>query len=200
MLIATTNPDKLAEILAVLGEQGAGARTLADLPGIAPPEETGETFQENARDKALYYARATGMVTLAEDSGFEVAALAGEPGVRSARFLRPDASYPERFEEIYRRLRARGASSSAARYVCALALADGPRILFETTGTVEGTLAPAPAGHEGFGYDPIFFYPPYGKTFGEVPPGQKLAVSHRSRAVRDLKAFLDRHRVAGDSV
>jgi XTP/dITP diphosphohydrolase len=127
---------------------------------------------------------------VAEDSGFEVGALGGEPGVRSARYVRPDATYPERFQAIYRAAAARGAKASAARYVCAVAMASGPKVIFETQGMVEGELAAAPAGSGGFGYDPIFYYPPYGRTFGQVSDEEKAAVSHRGLAMRALKAHL----------
>ena len=110
--------------------------------------------------------------------------------MESARFGGAGASYVEKFALIYRALAARGAPDSTARFVCALALADRGRILFETRGTVEGRIAPAPKGDGGFGYDPIFFYPPYGQTLAEAGD-RKAAVSHRAQAVRALRAFLE---------
>jgi XTP/dITP diphosphohydrolase len=193
LLIATTNPDKLKEIVAVLGDLPLDLKTLKDFPGVKPAEENGATFAENARKKALHYANATGVLTLADDSGFEVDALNCEPGISSARYLRPDATYPERFDAIYKAVRKKGAQSNAARFVCALALASSRDILFETKGVVEGQLAEKPAGSSGFGYDPIFCYPPYGKTFGEVSPEQKRAVSHRGEAIRALKSHLEQN-------
>jgi len=190
LLVATTNPNKIKEIVAILSDLPITLKTLRDFPAVDIPEETGATFQANARDKALYYARATGGLTIAEDSGFEVEQLDGDPGVHSARYLRPDASYDERFREIYQRLQARDVTASAARFVCALSMADQDRILFETTDCVEGDLAPAPAGDGGFGYDPIFYFPPYGKTFGQVSPIEKTAVSHRGKAIRALREYL----------
>jgi XTP/dITP diphosphohydrolase len=154
------------------------------------PEETGSSFAENARQKALHYAGATGMVTMAEDSGFEVDALNREPGIYSARYLREDATYDERFADIYRRMRESAAGDCSARFVCALAVAHHGDILFETTATVEGLLAEAAAGPNGFGYDPIFWYPDYGKTFGEVSDEEKTAVSHRGQAMRAFRAYL----------
>ena len=127
---------------------------------------------------------------MAEDSGFEVEQLGGEPGIRSARFVRDDATYDDRFREIYKRLRERNLTTSAARFVCALSMSDNERILFETTGTVEGELAAAPVGNAGFGYDPIFYFPPYGKTFGEVSAEEKAAVSHRGHAIRAFRNYL----------
>lgn len=189
-LIATTNHGKLQEIHRILSEVPVRLKTLADFPDIAAPEETGSSFAENARQKASYYARATGVTTLAEDSGFEIDALNGGPGIYSARYLREDASYGERFEDLFRRVRESGVSDRSARFVCALAVAGGGGILFETRAVVEGTLANAPAGSNGFGYDPVFFYPPYGKTFGEVSVDEKTAVSHRGKAVRAFRDYL----------
>jgi XTP/dITP diphosphohydrolase len=193
LLIATTNPDKLKEIAGVFEGFSITLKSLEEFPDIDIPDEIGSTFEENARQKALHYSRATRLLTMAEDSGFEVDALDGQPGIYSARFLRPNASYPERFEAIYAALRQRHIATSAARFVCALALACDGRILFETRGSVEGQLAAQPAGSNGFGYDPVFWFPPYGRTFGEVNSEEKLAVSHRGQAIRALRAHLHEH-------
>jgi XTP/dITP diphosphohydrolase len=190
VLIATTNQGKLREIRQILCDAPITVKTLADFPDVHPPEETGGSFGENARQKAIYYAYETGMVTVAEDSGFEVDALGGEPGIHSARYLREDASYNERFDDIYTRVRESGAADRSARFVCAVAVAEGVASVFETSSTVEGLLADAPAGLNGFGYDPIFFYPPYGRTFGEVSDEEKTAVSHRGRAMRAFREYL----------
>ena len=192
LLLATTNPDKLSEIVSGLGDLPIEFKTLKEFPGIATPEETGSTFAENAREKALHYANTTGLLTMAEDSGFEVDALDGAPGIYSARYLRPDATYPERFAVLYEQLAARGSPTRTARFVSALALAAGGNIVFETAGVVEGEIAAEPAGGGGFGYDPIFCYLPYGKTFGEVGAEQKLAVSHRGHALRAMWTHLKR--------
>jgi XTP/dITP diphosphohydrolase len=190
LLVATTNPGKLREILPLLAGTRARLVTLAELPPIPEPEESGATFWENARLKALAYSRAAGIPTVAEDSGLVIDALGGEPGVHSARFLGADASYPDRFAEIFRRLRDVPGAPHPARFVTALAVADGESLIFETETRIEGMLAPAPAGAHGFGYDPIFFYPPFGKTTGELTLNQKAAVSHRARAFRDLRRAL----------
>ena len=192
LLIATTNPHKIREIAPLLADLPITFKTLRDFSPIEAPLETGPTFEANAREKALYYAKATGHLAIAEDSGFEVEQLGGEPGIHSARFVRHEATYDERFQEIYRRLRERNRTTSAARFVCALSMSDNDRILFETTGTVEGELAPTPAGDGGFGYDPIFYFPPYGKTFGEISAQEKAAVSHRGHAIRALREYLHR--------
>jgi XTP/dITP diphosphohydrolase len=190
LLVATTNRDKIREIRSLLAGVPIEIVTLSDLPPVVEPEETGETFAENARLKARYYAAHAGMATVAEDSGLVVDGLDGEPGVRSARFLRPDASYPERFAAIFERLSHHPERPRTARFVCALAVATGDRIDFEAEGVVEGVIAEAAAGHHGFGYDPIFYYPPYGATLAEVGESEKLAVAHRGQAFRALAAWL----------
>lgn len=190
LLVATTNPGKLREIQWLLAGAPVELVTLRDLPPIEEPEETGLTFDDNARFKALYYSARSGMTTVAEDSGLIIDGLDGEPGVRSARFLRPDASYPERFAEIFRRLAARPAKNRTARFVCALAVARGGEIVYEARGTVEGEIAHEARGEAGFGYDPIFYYPPYGSTLAEVTEEAKLAVAHRGQAFRSLGSWL----------
>lgn len=190
LLVATTNRAKLREIALLLFGTPYDIVTLADWPAIAAPEETGATFDENARAKALYYASKTGQLTVAEDSGLEIDALGGAPGVESARFGGAETTYPEKFRLIYDALRASGAATSSARFVCALALARPGAILFETRGTIEGRIAAEPRGDGGFGYDPIFFYPPFGRTLAEVS-ARKSAVSHRGQAFRSLRRFIE---------
>jgi XTP/dITP diphosphohydrolase len=194
LLVATTNPGKVREIRQLLAGIPFELVTLADWPRVAAPEETGRTFEENARAKALYYAAATGQLTVAEDSGLAIDALDGAPGVESARFGGVALSYPEKFALIDAALREAGDRESAARFVCALALARGDRVLFEARGTIDGRISPEPKGQGGFGYDPIFFYPPYGQTLAEAGDA-KAAVSHRGEAFRALKAFLARDSV-----
>jgi XTP/dITP diphosphohydrolase len=202
LLIATTNRDKLREIQSILHGLQLEVLTLADLPDTAEPDETAATFAENARLKALYYAKTAAhaieadpeLLTVAEDSGLVVDALDGEPGVRSARFLRPDASYTERFDEIYRRLSSRPARPHTARFICALAAVRGGEVVFETTGVVEGEISRTPRGTRGFGYDPIFLYPPYGQTLAEVNDADKLRVAHRGHAFRSLRTWLESRR------
>ena len=166
--------------------------TLDRWPDVAAPEETGPTFEENARQKAIYYASATGGMVVAEDSGLEIDALGGAPGVESARFGGVELTYPQKFALIDERLRASGRPDRTARFVCALALATDTSVLFETRGVVEGEIVLPPRGTGGFGYDPIFLYPPYGRTLAEVSPAEKAAVSHRGKAFSALRAFLER--------
>ena len=196
LLLATTNQDKLREIRSLLAGVNVELITLRDLSPIPDPEETGDTFQENARLKARYYSAASGLMTIAEDSGLVIDALGGEPGVRSARFLRPDASYAERFDVILRTLADHPERGRAARFLCAVTVVEDGRLLFETVGTIEGAIADAPRGSGGFGYDPIFFYPPYGRTLAEVSEDAKLAVAHRGEAFRAVAAWLQQKVVA----
>jgi XTP/dITP diphosphohydrolase len=181
----------LREIEPLLAGSAVELVTLVRFPAIIAPEETGTTFEENARAKARYYAAATGLLTVAEDSGLEIDALGGAPGVQSARFGGLETPYPEKFRLIYDALGAKGVSTSAARFVCALAVADNHRIVFEARGTVEGSIAPAPKGEGGFGYDPIFFYPPFDCTLAQAGDRKSL-VSHRGQAFRALCEFLNR--------
>lgn len=194
LLIATTNAGKIREIRQLLD----GYRelcTLADLPSISEPEETGSTFADNAALKARYYAGKSRMMTVAEDSGLVVDALGGAPGVHSARY--PGETYPDKFQNLYAAL-AGHPRPWTARYVCAVAVArmeagasaPAAPLLFCTEATVEGEIWPEPRGAHGFGYDPIFYYPPYGRTFGEVDDAEKLAVAHRGRAFRQLADWL----------
>jgi XTP/dITP diphosphohydrolase len=193
LLIATTNRHKVREIRSLLEGVPFTLVTLEDWPDLAAPEETGVTFAENARQKALYYANATGELTVAEDSGLEIDALDGAPGVHSARFGGVDMPYAGKFALIYDALRAKGQTTSAARFVCALALVSDDRVRFETRGVVAGSIAPAPRGEGGFGYDPIFYQPDLGVTLAEAGD-RKAAVSHRGQAFRALRAFLDSER------
>jgi len=201
LLVATTNADKAREIAFLLRGAPVSLLTLRDGPAVAEPVESGDTFEANARLKAAYYDAAVAdplraarppipILTVAEDSGLAIDALDGEPGVYSARFLSPTATYPERFTAIQARLAARPSAPRTARFVCALAVVEHRRVLFETRGTIEGVIAPAARGRAGFGYDPIFEYPPFGRTLAEVSEADKLAVAHRGHAFRALAAWL----------
>jgi len=191
LLVATTNPGKLREIRPILESVPVKLVTLADLLPLEAPEETGRTFAENARLKALYYANATGLKTVAEDSGLEIDAMDGAPGIHSSRFGGVESSYEHKFDLIYEALRAKGQPGSPARFVCALAVADGLRVEFEARGSIEGQIAAIPSGDDGFGSDPIFFSPPFGCTLAEAG-ARKSAVSHRGQAFRKLRDYLTR--------
>lgn len=189
LVVATTNEGKLREIQELLAGMPIDLRTLTDYPALDTPEESGSTFAENARQKALYYAALTRETTVAEDSGLEVDVMGGAPGVQSSRFGGEGSTYPEKFALIYRALADEGAATSTARFVCALAVARDGQIIFEARGVVEGQIAPEPRGSGGFGYDPIFFYPPFGCTLAEAG-ARKASVSHRGEAFRAFKHWL----------
>jgi len=188
LLIATTNQGKLREIEGILEGVAVRLLTLNERPTIVEPDEIGTTFEENARLKARYYSKATGLVSVADDSGIEIDALDKAPGVHSARWHGTD--YPTKFRKIQELLRERGLTTSTARFVCSVAVADGDRIVFEARGTVEGAIASEPRGTNGFGYDPIFFYPPFGCTLAELDRKRKAEVSHRGKAFRQLREYL----------
>jgi XTP/dITP diphosphohydrolase len=188
LLIATTNPGKLKEIQGILAGVPVTLLTLNDCDPVAEPEETGATFADNARLKARYYAEATGLISVADDSGLEIAALDNAPGVHSARWHGFD--YSVKFRKIQELFRERGVTDSAARFVCYIAVARGNSIVFETEGTIEGEIVAEPRGANGFGYDPIFFYPPFGRTLAELDPAEKSTVSHRGKAFAALRTWL----------
>jgi len=193
LLVATTNVGKMREIAGILNGVPVDLVDLADFPGIPEPDETGTTFAENARSKALYYNQATGLPSVADDSGIEIDALGGAPGVQSARWEGTD--YAVKFQRIYQMLAERNALRSPARFVCRVALADAGRIVFESEGVIEGRIADEPRGDKGFGYDPIFFYPPLGRTSAELDRDLKATVSHRGKAFGQLRSYLtDTHR------
>ena len=185
---ATSNPGKLREFRSAAGST-CRIEPLPGLRDIAPPHEDGVTFEENAILKARYYATyAGGAPVFAEDSGLEVEALGGAPGVYSARFAGPEATDPANNQLLLDRLG--GTSNRKARYVAVIALmlpGEEPRAF---RGTVEGEILREGRGSGGFGYDPLFFYPPFNATFGEVSAEEKLTVSHRGRAVEKMKDFL----------
>jgi XTP/dITP diphosphohydrolase len=187
LLIATTNPNKLREIRPLLANLHIELVTLADIDAIPEPEESAHTFWQNARIKALAYAKASGLISVAEDSGLEIEAMNGEPGVLSARFMGAATPYPDRFTEIFRRINGHDRS---ARFVTALVVARGNELLFETETTIEGEIARDASGAYGFGYDPIFWYPPFACTTAQLQDREKAIVSHRARAFRDLHRWL----------
>jgi len=188
---ATTNAGKLREFRLAAERYGGGRIRIEPLPGlqaIAAPPETGRSFEENAAAKALYYSSLAPGPLFAEDSGLEVEALGGAPGVYSARFAGPDAGDEANNRLLLEKLQ--GVADRRARYVCVAALAERGRLVGSFRGTVEGRIAEAPRGTGGFGYDPLFYYEPFGATFGEVSAERKMAVSHRGEAMRRLLGWL----------
>jgi XTP/dITP diphosphohydrolase len=196
-LVASHNPGKVREIRQVLGGLDVELAGLEEMPPVAEPAEDGATFADNARLKALYYARKMGRWCLADDSGLEVDALGGAPGVRSARFAE------ERFAagagkadrdaannaKLLAALEGVPDGRRTARFVCHVAVADAEGVLAEATGTVEGKIGLAPRGENGFGYDPLFLLPD-GRTMAELDADTKNGISHRGQALRRLAETL----------
>lgn len=213
ILVATGNPGKIAEIRAML-EADVQWLGLSDLPQMPEITEDGTTFAENARKKAVGYAKSTGLWTLADDSGLVIDALGGAPGVKSARFS------GEKWHGLPARVNHHGQDGRAtnmnrtlidhrniakvlellkdvpeekrtARFICRLCLASPERVLIETEGTLEGLITDREIGKNGFGYDPIFFVPSLNKTIAQLSADEKNAISHRGNAIRKLKPLLD---------
>jgi XTP/dITP diphosphohydrolase len=184
LVIATQNRGKLVEFTDHLKGIDIEIRSLADYPGMPEIEENGATFLENALLKARAACAYTGFPALADDSGLMVDALNGEPGVHSARFA---PTTPERNTKLLALLRGVPDEKRTARFVCALALVRPDGFEWTTLGTVEGTILHAPAGTGGFGYDPLFLYPPLGRTFAEIPLEEKNKISHRGKALEEFR-------------
>jgi XTP/dITP diphosphohydrolase len=191
ILLASSNPGKVREIKAYF----AGLPVLIfSLDSVHPQTlfpETAGTFRENARGKSLFYSQYTGALTLAEDSGLEIEYLGGAPGVFSARFSGRDANDEKNIRKVLRLLKDVSLPKRRARFVSHLVLSRKGRIIKETHGEVGGFISLKKKGAGGFGYDPVFFYPPFRKTLAEVPADKKNAVSHRGRALRKMKEFLE---------
>jgi XTP/dITP diphosphohydrolase len=198
ILIATTNVGKIAELKAML-DLDAEWLDLSYYPEIEEIEEDGETFIENACKKAIGYAGATGQWTIADDSGLQVDALGGEPGVKSARYsgektINDDGTLIDHrnIAKVLKLLEGVPREKRTARFFCSLALASPERTLIETEGTLEGLITTEEIGTNGFGYDPIFFVPHLNKTVAQLTPEQKNSISHRGKAIRKLKPLLEK--------
>jgi XTP/dITP diphosphohydrolase len=194
ILVASTNPGKLAEIKAMLGGDIEWVG-LSDFKGIRETKEDGATFAENAHKKAIGYAKATGLWTIADDSGLVIDALGGQPGVKSARFSgAKDKNRTlldhKNMAKALKLLEGVPKEKRKARFVCCLCLASPERVLIETEGTVEGFIMEEEVGENGFGYDPIFFVPRLNKTVAQLTTDEKNAISHRGNALRKLKPLL----------
>ena len=187
IMIATSNAHKVEEFREMLEPLGIQVRSLLDLEEKVEIEETGTTFAENAMIKALSVHERLGIPVISDDSGLEVDAMDKAPGVYSARFLGYDTPYGEKNQNIMDQVKGK---TRTARYVCAIAYVeeDGAGHVF--TGVVEGEIADHARGEKGFGYDPIFYYPPYGATLAEVSEEKKNAISHRGRALAQLIAYM----------
>ena len=197
ILVATTNPGKIAELRAML-DFDVEWFGMSDIGDIAEIKEDGSTFAENARKKAIGYAKATGLWTIADDSGLVVDALGGEPGVKSARFsgeksINDDGTLIDHrnIAKVLELLEDVPEEKRTSRFFCCLCLASPERILIETEGTVEGLITNREIGKNGFGYDPIFFVPHLNKTVAQLTAKEKNAISHRGNAIRKFKPLLE---------
>ncbi|HML15834.1 MAG TPA: RdgB/HAM1 family non-canonical purine NTP pyrophosphatase [Bryobacteraceae bacterium] len=189
---ATSNPGKLREF------QSAAPQFEIRAISLPAPEEHGQTFEEAATEKALYYGAKIDGYLFADDSGLEVDALGGAPGVRSARFAGPNATDSENNARLLEKLR--GVENRAARFVCVVALVHNGKLVRTFRGSVEGRILDAPRGADGFGYDPLFYFEPFGCTFGEATHDQKMQVSHRGQALRAMFTFLDSGKTRASSL
>ena len=193
LVLATRNRKKEQELKDLLGDSGWEVRSLVEMPGVPEIIEDGQTFLDNARKKAIHVSLATHCMALADDSGLAVEALGGAPGVYSARYAvlkgRP-VSDQENCDCVLRELEGVPEGKRKARFICAAVIAREGKVVFETEHAVEGVITREPRGSGGFGYDPIFMYPPFGATFGEMPREWKHSVSHRSKALAAVWRFL----------
>ncbi len=198
LLIASKNPKKLNELKIILSGLLAGGRekqtielvSLADFPNAAEIEEDGKTFEENAVKKALGYAAKTNLLTLADDSGLSINALNGEPGVHSARFAGAGKNDRDNCRKVLSLLEKVPEAKRTAKFECVIAIAEPARLIGAVHGEVKGIILRELRGRSGFGYDPLFFYPPFKKTFAEVNPKKKNSVSHRSAALKKAQVLL----------
>ena len=185
---ATSNQGKLREFRLAGERFGIRVLELPGLKGIEPCEETGRTFKENSVLKATHYGQHAPGLLFADDSGLEVDALGGAPGVVSARYAGPGATDAQNNALLLGNMR--GREKRQARFVCVIALANRGEIVRTFRGVVGGEILGEPHGPEGFGYDPLFYYPPYGKSFGEILTDEKMAVSHRGKALTAMFRFI----------
>lgn len=190
ILLATNNRDKVTELRHALNGLNVQILTRDDYPGIPEVEEDGATLEENALKKARALSAATGLPAIGDDTGLEVDALNGAPGVYSSRFAGPDVTYEENVQELLRRMKDVPAGDRAARFRCVIALVEpsGAEILVE--GTCEGTILTERRGTGGFGYDPVFLVPSTGRTFAELTVEEKNEISHRGKAMARMRRVL----------
>lgn len=190
IVLATRNRKKVDELRALLADMPVRVLSLSDFPDLPETPETGVTFAENAEIKAKAAAHATGRIALADDSGLEVDALGGQPGVYSNRFAGPGATDRDKYERVLDLLEGVPDEKRTARFRAAVAIStpDGETVVVE--GTCEGRIAHEPRGEGGFGYDPVFFLPELGRTMAELTPDEKNSISHRGKAMRAAKDVL----------
>ncbi len=190
LLIGSGNRDKAAELEGLLQGTAWEVKTLRDFPSVPEPDETETTFEGNALLKARYYGKAFGVACVADDSGIEVDALGGAPGVYSARYAGENCTYDDNNRKLLDALKDVPAAKRRARFVCCAAFVDPDGTEHIEIGTVEGIVAPSPRGSNGFGYDPVFIPSGFEQTFGELNPLVKSSVSHRGEAFGKMSAWL----------
>ncbi|HQZ95061.1 MAG TPA: RdgB/HAM1 family non-canonical purine NTP pyrophosphatase [Pyrinomonadaceae bacterium] len=191
LLIATNNQGKVAELQDLIADFPIELLSLADFPAVVEVDETGSTFAENAELKAAGYARQTSSFALADDSGLEVDALDGRPGVLSARYGGEATTFAEKISMLIDEMKAAESDERRARFVCSISIADTKgTILFTADGVCKGRIADSPRGAGGFGYDPLFIPDGFAQTFGELDRSTKQTISHRSRAFQQIIPFL----------
>ena len=191
IVLATRNPDKGAELAALLGDLGIRIRTLAEFPEAPEVEEDGETCEDNAIKKARTIAHATGILSIADDTGLEVEALDGRPGVHAARYAGTHASYDDNCRKLLRELEGVPKDRRRARFITVAALASPWSNKVDVVeGALDGLISDTPVGKQGFGYDPVFFVPELGRTLAQLTAEQKNQISHRGRAFAKVKTLL----------
>jgi XTP/dITP diphosphohydrolase len=190
LVLATNNQHKIREIKNIMTGLDVEFLTAADFPEFPDPEEYGATLKENARIKAVEIARVTGLPALADDSGLEVDYLGGQPGVMSSRFAGPGCTFADNNRKLLQLLEGVAQNKRTARFHCVAALAFDEQDVRFFDGTVEGRITEELRGREGFGYDPVFFFPEVGKTFAEISEEEKNRYSHRGRAFRKVAEYL----------
>lgn len=190
LVLATRNPHKGEELSALLGDTGIRIRTLAEFPDAPDVEEDGETCEANAMKKATEIARATGLPAVADDTGLEVEALGGRPGVYAARYAGEGATYEDNCRKLIRELAGVPRAQRTARFLTVAALAIPGGEVQVTRGVLEGSITEEPAGTQGFGYDPVFFVPELGKTLAQLTPVEKNRISHRAKAFAQVRELL----------
>ncbi len=195
MIFATGNQGKIKEIKAILGDIGEEIISMKDAGIDIDIVEDGASFEENAIIKAKAVMELTGRLALADDSGLEVDALNGEPGIYSARYLGEDTPYEIKNRNIIERLEGVEGPDRSARFVCVIAAAFPDGEIVTTRGTVEGVIAKEPVGDNGFGYDPIVYVPEFGMTTGQMEPDAKNAISHRGKALTAMKKILEDRKI-----
>lgn len=189
-MLATRNPHKGAELVALLSDLGIRIRTLTEFPDAPEVVEDGQTCEANAVKKAQTIMQYTGLPVVADDTGLEVEALDGRPGVYAARYAGPNATYEDNWRKLLRELEGVPQERRGARFITVAAIARPPSAVQIVQGVLDGFIAEQPAGTQGFGYDPVFFVPEASKTLAQLNPDQKNRISHRARALAKVRGML----------